>query len=233
MSVIDFHAHILPGIDDGSPDIGVSETMLEMAAQQNVTIIAATPHFYAGRMTLDGFLQKREEAYRLVRGAAADQGIHLVLGSETAFFSGMSSADRLEQLTIGNTPLLLLEMPFRPWGDSDLREIEGLLDRGLKPVIAHAERYYPYQRGKHIFDELYSLPVLVQINAEAFLSRKTRRLALALFRAGNAHLLGSDCHNVVSRPPNLADGRRMIEKKLGALCLMQIDRLGEEVLKRL
>lgn len=231
MNVIDFHSHILPGIDDGSWNIEMSEQMLEMSASHGVNVIVATPHFYAGRMTIDGFLKKRAEAYGNIQNAAAKQAIHFVLGAETTFFSGMGNADGLEKLTIADTSFLLLEMPFRTWNTGDIREIETLIGRGLKPIMAHIERFYPFQRDKRIFNTLYSLPVLVQINAEALLHWKTRRLALKLFKEGKAHLLGSDCHNVTSRPPNLAEGRNIIEKKLGNPRLIQIDQLGEEVLE--
>lgn len=231
MNVIDFHSHILPEIDDGSRNIEMSEQILEISVSHGVNVIVATPHFYAGRMTIDGFLKKREETYGNIQNASTKQGIHLVLGAETTFFSGMGNANGLEKLTIADTSLLLLEMPFRAWNTCDMREIENLLDRGLKPIMAHIERFYPFQRDKHIFNTLYSLPVLVQINAEALLHWKTRRLALKLFKEGNAHLLGSDCHNVTSRPPNLAEGRNIIEKKLGNAQLVQIDKFGEEVLE--
>lgn len=231
MTVIDFHSHILPKIDDGSQSIEMSGQMLEMGVSQGVNVIVATPHFYADRMTMEGFLKKRTEAYGGIQDAIGNQGIRLALGAEVAFFYGMGNADGLDKLTIADTPLLLLEMPFRAWSTGDIREIENLLDRGLKPVMAHIERFYPYQRDKRIFDELYSLPVFVQLNAESLLNWRTSRLALKLLKEGKAHLLGSDCHNVTSRPPNLAEGRNIIEKKLGNPRLVQIDRLGEEVLE--
>lgn len=231
MSVIDFHAHILPGIDDGSRNREMSEEMLKRSAEQGIHTIIATPHFYASRATLKGFLQKRAAAYEHIKDLAERYGVRVPLGAEVAFFSGMHNAEGLEELTIGDTSLLLLEMPFRAWDGGDLQEVEKLIDRGVRPVIAHVERFYPYQKDKRVMEELYSLPVLVQVNAEALLSWSTRRLALKLFREGVAHLLGSDCHNTSSRPPNLAAGRKIIEKKLGAQYLPQIDRLGEEALE--
>jgi protein-tyrosine phosphatase len=57
--MIDFHTHILPGIDDGSKNIEMTMEMLEEEARQGVTEICATPHFYAHRMSFDSFLEKR------------------------------------------------------------------------------------------------------------------------------------------------------------------------------
>lgn len=233
MSVIDFHSHILPGIDDGSRDREMSEKILEMSGNQGVNVIVATPHFYANRMIMDSFLQKRTAAFNGLQQIATKHRVCLIQGAEVAFFSGMGNADGLDRLTIANTRFLLLEMPFRSWNDEDIREVEKLLDRGLTPVIAHIERFYPYQKDKRVMDELYALPVLVQVNAEALLNWKSKRLTLKLFREEKAQLLGSDCHNLLSRPPNLMAGRKIIEKMLGTPYLERIDRLGEEVLKLL
>lgn len=230
MKIIDFHAHILPGIDDGSRDAAMSEQMLRQCAVQGIDTVIATPHFYADRETLEHFLKKRASACDRIRDAAKSQRICLLCGAEVAFFSGMGTAQGMEKLTVADTPLLLLEMPFRPWTPEDLKEVRTLIRRGLTPVMAHLERFYPYQKNRRIFDELYSLPVLVQVNAEALLHWKTKGLALKLFREEKAHLLGSDCHNTGSRPQNLAAGRKIIEQKLGRQRLDQMDRLGREVL---
>lgn len=231
MNVIDFHSHILPGIDDGSRSPEMSAKMLELSARQGITIMIATPHFYADRMPLRRFLEKRAASCDLVGPVSENYGIRLIEGAETSFFFGMSNAEDLKKLTIADTSLLLLEMPFCPWKDTHIQEVKRLVDRGLTPVMAHIERFYPYQKDKRIFDELYALPILVQVNAQALLSRRSRRLSLKLFQDGNAHLLGSDCHNTLFRPPNLASGREMIAKKLGSQYLTKIDRLGGEALK--
>lgn len=227
--IIDFHTHILPGMDDGSKSIEMSEQMLELSKAQGIGVIVGTPHFYASQMTLKDFLKRRDTAYGNIYKKAAGLGIHLLFGAETAFFTGIGSASGIEELAISGTSLFLLEMPFREWTGSDIQEVEMLLDRGLTPVLAHIERFFPYQKDKKIFDELYSLPVLSQVNAEALVNWKTRRLVLKLFENNMAHLLGSDCHNISTRPPNLAMGRKIIEKKLGSPYLVQIDRLGSRL----
>ena len=49
MQIIDFHSHILPGIDDGARNVQTSLSMLDMVAAQHVDVMIATPHFYASR----------------------------------------------------------------------------------------------------------------------------------------------------------------------------------------
>lgn len=227
-AVIDFHSHILPGIDDGSKTAEMSAQILELSKEQGIGTIAATPHFYAGQMALDTFLEKRRAAFLKIRDVADRCGISLLLGAETAFFPGIGNADAVRQLAISGTSLLLLEMPFREWNSRDIKELEHLLTRGLTPLLAHVERFLPFQRDRRLIEELYSLPILAQVNAGALLDWRTRRLALRLFCLNRAHLLGSDCHNVSTRPQNLVRGRNVIAKKLGSRRLLQIDQLGKE-----
>ncbi|HIQ75220.1 MAG TPA: capsular polysaccharide biosynthesis protein [Candidatus Cottocaccamicrobium excrementipullorum] len=228
-TIIDFHSHILPGMDDGSETAEMSEQMLKLSKEQGIDVIAATPHFYAEQMTLDMFLKRRETAFLTIQDAAACRGISLLLGAEAAFFPGIGNAGGIQQLTIRGTSILLLEMPSREWNSRDIEEVEQLLARGITPLLAHIERFIPYQKDRRMIRRLYSLPILAQVNGGALLNWRTRRLALRLFSQGMAHLLGSDCHNLTTRPPNLAEGRNMIEKKLGRRCLSQIDRLGREI----
>ena len=62
MAVIDFHSHILPGMDDGARNIDSALAMLEQIQTQQIDIMAATPHFYASKDRIDTFLKKRETA---------------------------------------------------------------------------------------------------------------------------------------------------------------------------
>lgn len=228
---VDFHSHILPGIDDGSQDAATSHRMLELSAEQGVRIMVATPHFYPEMYSLNRFLEGREASLDYIQNVAENLGITVLAGAEVAFFPGMSRGEGLERLTISGTSLMLLEMPFRPWDKMDIREVENLIRRGIRPVIAHLERLYPYQIDLHRSEELLELPVYAQINAEALTAWRTRRLALRLFRGGKAQLLGSDCHNLTTRPPNLEQGRAVIREKLGESRLHQMDALGMELLK--
>ena len=58
MAVIDFHSHILPGMDDGARNIDSALAMLEQIQTQQIDIMAATPHFYAAKDRIDTFLNK-------------------------------------------------------------------------------------------------------------------------------------------------------------------------------
>ena len=61
--MIDWHSHILPGIDDGSRDVSESLALIEKLSEQGVDTVVATPHFYADDNSVDAFLEKRNKAY--------------------------------------------------------------------------------------------------------------------------------------------------------------------------
>ena len=140
----------------------------------------------------------------------------IALGAEVYYFNGISDSDAISELTIGSKRCILIEMPHGPWTDSMYRELEGLyVKRGLTPIIAHVDRYIAPFRTHRIPQRLAELPVLVQANAEFFLNRSTASMALRMLKRGDIHLLGSDCHNVRSRKPNLDAALRVIHERLG------------------
>lgn len=232
MAIIDFHSHVLPGIDDGSHDVSMSYQMLRQSAEQGVEIVNATPHFYASRDRIERFLNRRSRALDRLSEVLTDELPRLHLGAEVAFFSGISTADRIESLCLEGTEVLLLELPFRPWTERDLEEVENLIRvRGFQLVLAHLERYLLIRENRNYISRLLELPLQVQINAGSLLEWRRRGKVIQLFREGQAHLLGSDCHNLTDRPPNLAAGRAMLAKKAGQECLARVDAAGARLLK--
>lgn len=229
--IIDFHMHILPGIDDGSRDIETSRRMLELSAEQGVEMIVATPHFYASRDRIEHFLEKRKRAEEEIRASLQESRLQMRFGAEVAFFKGISRAEKLDDLTIEGTNLLLLEMPFMPWESSDIDEVDTLIrERGYRVLLAHVERYLELPGNKHRVEELLELPVYVQINAQSLTDWRKRGRLVRMFRDGQAHVLGSDAHGLHRRPPNLAEGRAALAKKLGQDCLNQLDSCGCKLL---
>ena len=69
LRMIDFHTHILPGIDDGSRDTEMSLAMLEAEMSQGVNTVVLTPHFYAHRRSIGHFLEKRQHALEKLQQA--------------------------------------------------------------------------------------------------------------------------------------------------------------------
>lgn len=220
----DFHAHLLPALDDGSDSLETSLAMLEAWRSQGIGRVCATPHFYAERTTPERFLRRRAEALEALRAAMgpAEGSPALLCGAEVRFFDGISGAEALPSLCLEGTDLLLLEMPFTRWTERMLSEVGELRQRGVRPVAAHLERYLDLNPRQTI-RRFLQMDVLIQCNAEFFLSRRTAGKALRMLREEQIHFLGSDAHNMRSRAPNLGPALALIERKLGPRAL---DRLA-------
>lgn len=232
--MIDFHTHILPDMDDGSRSVAESIQMLEEISRQGIRCIAATPHFYAEKEDPETFLFRRTEAEAHLReaiGNRTDLSI-ICMGAEVRYYEGFSRTQALAKLKIQNTDLLLLEMPFTTWNDRMMREIQYTQERlSCTIVLAHIERYLRYQKGCKFWDQIEEAGILVQSNAEFFLSATGKRKALQLLKSDRIHLLGSDCHGIQRRPPNLGDAISLINDRLGTGSLERIMEREQRLLK--
>lgn len=224
--IIDVHSHVLAGVDDGSQSLEESIALLKMEAEQGVSHVIATPHFYAHHDRPQTYLTKRQQAQQqLLEEMQKHPGLpQLHLGAEVLFFRGISQSDVLDALTIDGGKFILIEMDSLPWLEIVYEELEDISkNRGLTPIIAHVERYLPrFHANKHL-QRLLELPVLIQSNAGFFLDRSTRHTALRMLQKGQIHLLGSDCHSVRHRPPRLGSAVELIRKELGQDVLDAID----------
>lgn len=197
--------------------------MLSALYESGVDTVCATPHFHADRITVDGFLQSREDALGKIKETAKGQIPRILLGAEVRYYPGISRMERLAELCIENTGLLLLEMPFSKWTEytqRELRELAGSAPFGV--VLAHIERYLKLQDRK-TWQRIYEAGLYTQVNASFFNSRMTRGRALRMISSDRIHFIGSDCHNMSTRAPDLADAYEVIEKKLGAQFASSVD----------
>ena len=203
--IIDFHSHILPGIDDGAKTIEDSIKMLKASYEKGVRVTVLTPHFYPkGQESLDLFLEKRDVAFSSLKEAASGvEGIpELKLGAEVNIQTDISEYEGIEKLCIEGTNYILLEIPHdEGFSESLCDRIFNIKLRELRPVMAHIDRYLPIP--KKALKDLSDLNVLYQVNADAFLHFGIKREIAKLFRIGFVHILGSDMHNLDERTNNL------------------------------
>ena len=213
--MIDFHSHILPGIDDGSASPEESEALLASLAGQGVDVVALTPHFYPQENSLDVFLEERDRAFERLKPVLREGMPEVVLGAEVYYYQGISRMEDLNRLRLGDTKLLMLEMPMRKWSESMIREVVDISCRGnMKLMLAHINRYLPLQ-DRGCVEKLLEYGVLMQVNAEFFNNHDTVRAALKMLKKDQIHVLGSDCHNMEARRPRLAEAVDVIRKKMG------------------
>ena len=229
--MVDIHTHILPQMDDGSSSVEETMQMLQLLAQQGVKTVVATPHFYPRQDNPRTFLERRDACVALLPDM--DESLpEIVWGAEVGYFTGMSRSEELEKLQLGQTGLLLIEMPFDNWTDRIVQEVCEIPARhALQPVIAHINRYRSRgQLGKYA-QTLLREGVLFQCNADAFEKMFVSRWTVKAFRKGMVHFLGSDCHNCTDRPPKLAQAQKKILAKVGKTPLEQIAQMESKYFK--
>ena len=231
LPVIDFHSHILPGVDDGSASCAATLELLRCSAREGVDVVAATPHFHGARQELGRFMARRQRAWESVRALWTPELPRVLAGAETALFPGLEELDGLERLCIGRSSVLLLEMPPARWTgyEADLL-VHLILDRKLQVVLAHVERYAGIPQDPALLERIGALGPYLQVNGGTLLSWRRRGPWVRAFGEGRVHLLGSDCHNLTSRRPNLGQARALLARKGGPRLLRRIDRIGGRLL---
>lgn len=213
--MIDFHSHILPGIDDGSKSAEESHEMILRLKSQGVKRIVATPHFYANDESVADFIKRRKAAYDKIAPFLKEDYPQIVLGAEVRYYEGISTLGQLEDLCVEGTDLLLMEMPSGRWTEYVLNELNNISLQGkVTLVLAHIERYIGNQSSS-VFADLLGNDVLMQVNARFLTEFFTKRKAINLFKRERIHFIGSDCHNMTSRPPEILKAYDVIENKLG------------------
>jgi protein-tyrosine phosphatase len=212
---MDFHTHILPGIDDGSQDVETSRSMLKSLADQGATLVCLTPHYYHNQETKESFIEKRAAAYAQIEDIGKELELTLVLGSETHLTRDLASERDLSGLCLGQSRLLLLEFPHGcDFKEDTLFQVERIANNsGVTPVLAHIERYPKLiKKNSKPLAELFDIGCYVQCNISSFAS--TKKL-IRLLSDGLVHFIGSDCHNMDFRSPDFQAGIRAIKAKLG------------------
>lgn len=190
---VDFHAHILPGVDHGSRNLRVATAQWRLLTEAGLSSVVATPHFYAHEeASVEDFLARRDAAADRLLAAVGEEGPALYLGAEVLVFPGLAELPGLPKLTIGGSRLLLLEMPLGGWSEEHLDAVDRVIDRGLIPLVAHIDRY-PICKLGALYDRRY----LYQVNLGSLLGLGViPRYFRRMLRAGAVAALGSDLHGV-------------------------------------
>lgn len=204
--------------------------MLKAATEQGISVMCATPHYYPVE-TVGAFLERRQASVDLLEQALEGQDVpEILLGAEVAYRHGIGNAEELDRLCLGGTRYLLLELPFAPWDNMMFRDIGNLSNvRGMIPVIAHIERYLPMQKPETVY-KLLEQDVLIQMNASALLDWRTKGKALRMLKNGTVQILGSDCHNMTTRKPNMGQALAYLEKKELYGVLSRMEQYTQEII---
>jgi len=217
--MVDIHSHVLPGIDDGAPDVETSIRMLRQSKENGVETVIATSHCYIKHEDdIKIFLKKREESYKALVNAMekCDEELPDVkLGCEVNLSRDISKFDLLEKLCVEGTDYILIEMPYNYWDEVLFDAIYYITLRKMKPVMAHIERFF---RHSNKFESLLDLDIFYQINADSVLEPKMNRFMSASFKNEIVKFIGSDMHNTEARPTQILKAYDKIAKIYGVGC---------------
>lgn len=214
--IIDIHAHILPGVDDGSRDWDESREMLGEAYGQGIRHIVATPHYSRRGLPQDlhGLACRLEEEARRI---APD--LRISLGQETYYHEGLVENLREGKgLTLAGSQYVLVEFdPQVPYQDM-FQAVRKMTMARYIPVIAHMERYTCLREERNLSD-LLQCDCRLQMNyssleANGVWDREAgwcRRQILE----GRIYCLGTDMHRMDYRKPDLEGSLKWLVGHVG------------------
>ena len=216
--MVDLHAHILPGVDDGAATLEDAVAMCRLAAEDGTDTIVATPHRFDGVHTDLPVETLRERLAELQ--AAVGDAVRIVLGCELHFTHSIVEqlCETREALSINDGPYVLIEFPpfVIPAG------CEGALYKitaaGFKPLIAHPERNRAVQEHPERYYNLAELGLFGQIDAASLLGKfgkEAESTARLLLECGLGHAISSDTHSPRRRRPGLTRARDVASQIVG------------------
>ena len=233
--MIDFHSHILPFMDDGAENLEMSAKMLELSKSQGINTIVATPHFYIKKGTVEEFLEKREDSFNKLKVYTEENKLdvpEIILGAEVAFSEEVISID-ISKLCIEGTNFVLLELPFTYFNKWIYDEIYSMsMKNGVDFILAHIERYVGNRNDFSSVKPFFDLDMLIQVNADTFIDKHSKKIIQTLFKKYRIDLIGSDAHNLEKRVSNMDKAIAIIKKKYGENTLQKIMNNGEKILNK-
>lgn len=226
-NLVEVHSHILPGIDDGSPDVDTSLKMIDMLKKQGAQAIILTPHYYSDSISYEDFIAKRDNALELLKSSLPPDSPKLIPAAEVYITKYLLHNSNLDKIKIGNTDYALIEHPFSCDFSQDIydRLLNLNYDYGVKPILAHIERYSAFMEDFDLLDEYIDMGCLAQVNISSFVDspRHLKKKLFKLVQTGRIHLIGSDCHNLSSRKPDFETGVGEIVKKCSRSVIEELE----------
>lgn len=215
---IDFHTHIIPRIDDGAKDMDMALAMLRTARKSGAEKVILTPH-YSTHADIGEFFSLREKRIRQLKDAMRENPEdfpEILAGAEVAFDGSLTDVDDISPLLIEGTDLVLLELPYTSWSswyNNGIYDI--IVKHNVTPIMAHIERYLDSPKDIEKLSTLASFGVKFQVNAPSFLSHSGKKIIKALAENGLIWAIGSDCHNLTTRSPDIEKAVTLMDKKIG------------------
>ncbi len=194
----DIHCHILPGIDDGSPDVATSVELIGRMQKWGITRIIASPH--VTKDVFENTPETTDAALDKLKSALSEAGNDIEVSHHAEYRLDDFSLAQWEEGKIMTMPrdYIMIENPFVSEAWFIDQTIFDLQVKGLKPVLAHPERYSYYFKKRDRYDVLHQAGALFQINllslAGAY-GKEQVKMAEYLIDKGYVEFVGTDLHN--------------------------------------
>ncbi len=217
--MIDIHSHILPGVDDGAPDLETSLEMCKIAVSDGVTIMAATPHM------LDGIHNVERET--IISGVAELQKkldenniqLHVVPGADIHInvdFINLYKSGSIVTLN-DNGKYALIEFPPSTIPQKANEFLFSLQVHGVVPIITHPERNQSVQRHPEQAIKWAESGHVIQVTTASItgeLGKEAKECSMKLLEANLVHVVASDAHSATWRAPGLSAARSIIAEMI-------------------
>lgn len=193
--ILDIHAHILPGIDDGARNMEEAQAMLQNAFSQGITRIIATPHYRRGQDP--HFIQETKQKLQEKAHEIYDQ-YQIFLGQEIFYFEELP--DELKKknvITMCSSRYLLIEFDPMVTYSRLLQSIRKIIFTGYIPILAHIERYLCLRDDGRIKELIHS-GCMLQMNYSSIIGRRHFRdihWCRKQICQGYVHMMGTDMHH--------------------------------------
>ena len=218
--MIDIHHHLLPEVDDGAKDLAMSVAMVQMAVDDGITHIVATPHanhaYRYDRAQHEALLQRVREALPVETAARVKLG--LGCDFHLNFENVEDARAHRDRYTINQTEYLLIELADFNIPISINEVIYNMRVDGLTPILTHPERNISLQRTPERLHTWVESGLLLQVTAGSLTGKfggKAESMAWKLLESGSVHFLATDAHDTVRRPPQMSAARGLLAKRLG------------------
>lgn len=197
--VTDIHSHILPGIDDGAPDIETSLELIKGIHALGIRKTIATPHIIS-----DLYRNTPEiinEALASVKLACATEGIDIEIAAAAEYMLDdyfLHLVRQPERLLTVHKNYILTEQSFASPTENLHQIAFEIVTMGYKPIMAHPERYHFYHQNYDAYQKLKDMGFLLQVNLLSlvgYYGKPVCKAAKYLLANNLADLVGSDMHH--------------------------------------
>lgn len=224
--MIDIHSHIIPNVDDGARSVEETFNILKEAQEAGFTDVILTSHFLlnyyeTNAQELIFWKEKLQEVLK-------KQGTKINLHSGMEIYITNQMEELLENkkiLTLANSRYMLIELPLATnvkYFDYVVYYLEA---KGIKPIIAHPERYKCVQKDPDIVEEYIEKGCLIQCNYGSIVNlygREAEKTIKTLLKKNQVHFLGSDVHRENGTYLIILDAIKKIRKIIGENIINEI-----------